>query len=78
MGDQSVSKPSYQAVDYSTSSLPEQNRTVATPADSRERTTMAAAPAPAGNLPVAPPPIAVPPLHPFLEHPGEPPEAWTH
>ena len=39
---------------------------------------MAAAPAPAGNLPVAPPPIAVPPLHPFLEHPGEPPEAWTH
>ena len=32
----------------------------------------------AGNLLAAPPPIAVPPLHPFLEHPGEPVEAWTH
>ena len=32
----------------------------------------------AGNLLVVPPPIAVPPLHPFLEHPGEPLEAWTH
>ena len=25
-----------------------------------------------------PPPIAVPPMHPFLEHPGEPPEQWAH
>ena len=28
--------------------------------------------------PAVPPPIAVPPLHPFLEHPGEPLEAWPH
>ena len=25
-----------------------------------------------------PPPIAVPPMHPFLEHTGEPPEQWAH